>query len=506
MIRKLSGIGLATCTLCLAFTACSSSDSAPEPSGPAVTDPASFLAAACSDTPESIDQMPTGLSAFDASKRGELVRCAPVATYTAQQLHDAAKTLGYAGAMFPSGAKAYRIVYRTQRNTPSTGPAPEGLSSALVLLPDHPKGGTSPTPMVVVAHGSVGIADICAPSRGSLITPGNYLDDFRSVALPIAGAGWMVIAPDYAGFGYGSTPGWLLAEDEAYSLLDSTRAMTKLLKPGVMNGKVAMVGHSQGGHAVLSAQSYAASYGMEGTLVGVAAFAPMWFVTKAFMAALAAYNPVTNPSFVAYSLEYFYTHGELYDGPGKGVEVLKPEKQEAARTLLTTQCLSGVSDHIADLGAANEDFFDPDFLKNVTTCALGGSCTAPPADKWDPRFKKDRPALDPQGAPILIWQGALDHTVTAGYAKCGFDKIRADLGASADKLKVCGDPTAIHGGFIGDEVNLSDGITRRGMDWVNEWISARTLGTPEPAACAGEEALAGSGGTLVCATPPKNVD
>lgn len=505
MSRNITGFAAVFCAIPLVLTACSSSDSTPAPTPSDVVDPATFLAAACTDPIESMDQMPTGLSAFDSSKRGELVRCAPVATYTAQQLYDAAKTLGYAGAAFPSGAKAYRIIYRTERVTQASGTAPEGLSSALVLLPDHPKGGAGATPMVVVAHGSIGVADKCAPSRGSLITPGNYLDDFRSVALPITGAGWMVIAPDYAGFGYGSTPGWLLAEDEAHSLLDSTRAMAKLVKPSALSGKVAMVGHSQGGHAVLSAQSYAASYGMEGTLVGVAAFAPMWFVTKAFMAALVAYNPTTNPSFVAYTLEYFYTHGELYDGAGKGVEVLKPEKQEAARTLLTTGCLSDVSDHIADLGAANEDFFDGDFLTNVKLCALKEDCTKPPADVWDPRFKKDRPALDPQGAPILIWQGGLDQTVSPGYAKCGFDKIRADLGASADKLKVCGDPTAIHGAFVGDPVNLSDGITRRGMDWVNAWLSARTLGTAEPAACAGEEALA-VGGTLTCAAPPKNVD
>jgi hypothetical protein len=105
-----------------------------------------------------------------------------------------------------------------------------------------------------------------------------------------------------------------------------------------------------------------------------------------------------------------------------------------------------------------------------------------------------------------VWQGALDGTVKPGYAKCGFDKMRADLGAQSSKLKVCADPTAIHGAFVGKDSNLSDGITRRGMDWANEWLAARTLGTADPAECLGEEALAPDGGTLTCNTPTSNTD
>jgi pimeloyl-ACP methyl ester carboxylesterase len=491
-------------------SACSSSDSTPAQL-PAGNDPAAMLAQGCIDALASIDETPTGLLPYDATKRGEIVRCASVATYTAEQLHAAAATVGYQGAAFESGAKAYRVLYRTERMAPEAGGSPaEGFSSALVLLPDKPRGGAS-TPLVVVAHGSVGVADKCAPSKGDLMGSGGHLDDFRSMVLPLAGYGWIVIATDYAGFGYGTTTGWMLAEDEAHSVLDATRAMGKLLKPGSTNGKVAVVGHSQGGHAAIATQAYAAKYGLEGTLVGVATYAPLWFAMRGFGAAIAAAagkNVAKNASLLAYSLEYFYTHAELYDGAGHGVDSVKPEKQALAREILTTACGGDVGGRLNELGAVPADYLDDAFAKNVGACSgfnSATSCAAAPAPTWVPRFAKDRPAIDVNGAPIVLWQGALDETVTPPYAKCGVDKMRLDLGASTDKLKVCGDPTAVHGASA-DDANKSDGITRRAADWVNQWIGARAMGTAEPSACTGEEALQPEGGTLTCPNLPPNTD
>ncbi len=467
-------------------------------------DPAALIAAACSDTPEGVYEMPSGLAPFDTSRRGEVVRCAKVGAVSAAELHQAAATLGYEGAAFESGAIVYRIAYRTERVAASPD-AKDGISSALVMIPDKPRA-QGPHPLVVAAHGSVGVADKCAPSRGELATPGSVHDDFRSVVLPLAGHGWVVIAPDYAGFGYGSTTGWMLAEDEAHSLLDATRAMGRLLAPGTLSGKVAMVGHSQGGHAVLAAQSMARSYGLEGTLVGVAAFAPIWFTNKSWGAALAMLKTSSKSEF-AYATEYFYTHAELYDGAGKGLDMILPDKREQMRTVLTTGCLWEVSDKMPDFGTVAADVYDKTFVEKVGLCGVANACADAPADVWIERFRADRPAVDPEGAPILAWFGGQDGTVSPGFAKCGIDKLRLDLGASADaKLTVCADATAVHGGFLNRQTDLQNGITRRAADAVDAWISARLLGTAEPAACPGEQALAPDGGTLECRTPPSNTD
>lgn len=324
--------------------------------------------------------------------------------------------------------------------------------------------------------------------------------------LPLAGHGWLVVAPDYAGFGYGSTTGWMLAEDEAHSLLDATRAMGRLLTPGTLSGKVALAGHSQGGHAVVAAQAIARSYGLEGTLEGVVGFAPLWFSNKAWAGSLLVTKTDKKNTF-AYTLEYFYTHGELYDGKGHGVDMILPEKQEQVRSILTTRCLWDVDDEMPGLGTSATDVYNKEFVTNLGPCGVMDQCTKPPADVWVERFSADRPAVDPEGAPMLLWFGGLDTTVTPGFAKCGLDRMRSDMGDAAEsKIKVCADPTAIHGGFLGRSDNLTGGITRRAADAADAWLSARLLGTAEPAACPGEEALSPDGGALTCQTPPPNTD
>jgi len=503
MLRNTT-IVAASATLLLALAAASCGDSEEEVTTPSVYDPASLIGMECSDTPDGVYEMPADLPAFDSSRRGEVVRCAKLGAATAEQLYQAAKTVGYEGEAFQSGALLYRIAFRTERIAASPD-AKDGISSALVMIPDRPRA-QGAQPLVVAGHGSVGVADVCAPSRGDITTPGTWHDDFRSLVLPLAGRGWLVVAPDYAGFGYGSTSGWMLAEDEAHSLLDSTRAMGRLLKPGTLSGKVAMAGHSQGGHAIIAAQALAGSYGLEGTLAGVVGFAPLWFSNKAWAGSLLVTKTSSKSAF-AYTLEYFYTHGELYDGKGHGVDMIKPEMREKVRTILQTKCLWEVDDEMPGLGQGANDVYETEFVSNVGPCGVMDQCTKPPADVWVKRFGADRPAVDPQGAPMLLWFGGLDTTVTAGFAKCALDRMRSDLGDAADGIiKVCADPTAVHGGFVGRSDNLSGGITRRAADAADAWISARLLGTPEPEACPGEEALAPDGGTLKCQTPPPNTD
>src|SRR5262249_60884977 len=110
---------------------------------------------------------------------------------------------------------------------------------------------------VVFAHGSVGIGSGCAPSHMNVGGTADGWDPVRASLFSMTGAGNVVVAPDFVGFGYGDAPSYDDAGDEAKSLLDATRATRKVLAAALVPSQVAIVGHSMGGHAALAAQSFA---------------------------------------------------------------------------------------------------------------------------------------------------------------------------------------------------------------------------------------------------------
>src|SRR5262249_27853003 len=116
----------------------------------------------------------------------------------------------------------------------------------------------------------------------------------------------------------------------------ATRAMAKLTGQA---GSYLLVGHSQGGHAVLAAQALAASYGHAGDLRAVVAFAPVWFPMTTFASIPLAGAPTSAvPDFYVFALYYFYGHGELWDGPGHGTDMIRADKRAQVRTMMTTSC------------------------------------------------------------------------------------------------------------------------------------------------------------------------
>jgi hypothetical protein len=295
-------------------------------------------------------------------------------------------------------------------------------------------------------------------------------------------------------------------------MLDATRAMHKMLKAGVLGTKVAMVGHSQGGHAVLSAHAFAKSYGLEGDLVGVGVYAPFWFVGRSWGAALSPLAGLTtkdNPGTIAYSMDYFIGHAALYDGADKAYSMFQADKQETIRTLMTTKCLIDRTDDIPSLGSKPSDFFDSAFANSIGGCGVLKTCTDALASVWNPRFIADRPSVDPQGPPIVYWHGGSDTSITPSRAKCGIDKINKDLTAAGatTSFTFCGDATAIHGSIMPTDPNeYLLGITRRQADWMNQWLGSKLLGETAPAACEGVSALSPDGGTVSCDPLPSNDD
>lgn len=438
------------------------------------------LAMPCSDALADLYTLPLTLPAMDDSHRGDVFRCTVTEKLTVPEIKAQieAYNAGYANATagtVNSGFWTYRIAYRTTRNTVNDARA-EGDTAATLIIPAKPLAGA---PLVVFGHGSVGFAEKCAPTRLDLTGPVRD-EDYPPMLYRLAAYGFTVIAPDYSGFAYGQPPGYFNAEDEAHAILDATRAAAKLLP--TPPDKVVFVGHSQGGHAVLSAHSYAKSYGMAGTLVGVAAFAPFWNSMSLWAAAttpLAGLTTQNDTNAVLYAMAYAYSAGELRDGAGHGVDVFQAAKQTAAReAIVGGECYDTAK--ITALGATPADFFDPAYVSEVGgDCAVSfssQSCTTTLAMKWKARWIGDRPAIDAMSAPILAVFGGMDAFVPLPRAACGRNKIEADLAA------VTGATTTATF-CLSSNMGHRDLIRGPDVDYVNQWIAAKAGAGTEPAAC-----------------------
>lgn len=141
-------------------------------------------------------------------------------------------------------------------------------ASGLLYLPkgDAPRGGW---PLIVWGHGTLGIADVCAPSWNKpMPRDGHYVDAWLQ-------AGFAVVAPDYQGLGTRGVHTYLQRKGEGYSVLDAARAALKAY-PGVVANKVILTGQSQGSGAVLNATYLQPSYAPDVHLLGTVATALVW--------------------------------------------------------------------------------------------------------------------------------------------------------------------------------------------------------------------------------------
>jgi hypothetical protein len=140
------------------------------------------------------------------------------------------------GYSLPAGASAVRILYHSR-----TLAGADVAASGVVLIP----AGAAPPegwPVIAWAHGTAGVARMCAPSLMKDVLYGS------EGLMPMVAAGFAVVATDYAGLG---TPGphqydnkIPQAHDVVYSVPAARAAVPSLGRRWVA------IGHSQGGVAV----------------------------------------------------------------------------------------------------------------------------------------------------------------------------------------------------------------------------------------------------------------
>lgn len=198
-----------------------------------------------------------GVSAFysdpvpaTVTKAGEMIRTEPL---------EADKSLENAG-------RAERILYVSTDGL--EGSRPVAVSGA-VFLPkgDAPEGGW---PLMAWAHGTVGTADVCAPSNNPRSERDTkYLNHWLA-------QGYAIVASDYQGLGAPGGHPYLATKPEAYSVLDSIRAAQAKADYN-LSKKVVLVGQSQGGGAAFATAAVADAYAPELDIRGTVATGTPYF-------------------------------------------------------------------------------------------------------------------------------------------------------------------------------------------------------------------------------------
>lgn len=288
-----------------------------------------------------------------------------------------------------------------------------GPATATVTLP-YDLAGTAPAdgfPVVVNAHGTVGIDDPCQLT-GTISGTG--------LAALFGGRGAIGVAPDYPGLG---TPGYhhyLDARDESTSVLDSIRAAIHYARyRGVAtNERAAVVGLSQGGHAVLATAALHSEYAPELDIRAFGASGPAsvyeeqwrsgvgydgeWMVMHALMAwsfadAAGADRTGMWASSIADRVDTHLT-GRCYWNPAFGPEPTLTD----------------------DFPIAADEVFSPAFLAEYESGDWAQFAFM--GERFD--TNRIRPWAE-QTAPVAIWQGTADTTVPAYMTEAMVDDLIA---------------------------------------------------------------------------------
>jgi acetyl esterase/lipase len=158
-----------------------------------------------------------------------------------------------------NASEGRRILYTSTDGIDGKSPV---TGSGAVFFPK----GSAPSrgwPVIAWAHGTVGIADVCAPSwRGRSQRDIDYLNAWLA-------QGYAVVASDYQGLGTPGVHPYLAVRPEAYSVLDSLRAALHQY-PQLLNS-IVVVGQSQGAQAAISVAGLASQYAPEITVRGTVA-------------------------------------------------------------------------------------------------------------------------------------------------------------------------------------------------------------------------------------------
>jgi pimeloyl-ACP methyl ester carboxylesterase len=422
----------------------------------------------CADTVESIYADPGAVS---GGAKGKILKCAKEADLTAEAIN---ARLPMGTTPTKVGANVYRVLYQTERGDKSNS---IGYASAVVVVPQVVADNVG---IAVVASGTRGQAGACAASKVNKTTsPLAFAADSSPTMLYAAVAGGRpAILHDsagYANFGKNLAPGYAFAADTGKSMLDGVRAMKELFPAA--SPKTFLIGHSHGGHIVLSALALSDTYGAGIELAGVVLNAPYWTTQRNSGALLsvgasqfAKVSLKSAPLASGIAIWYHLQHADALDGPGEGIKLIKPEYRAKVQKYYDEYCLLDPSStQIASLGTTYvAEVFVDELTASVGNVAAGtSSCATPLCETWMARYKADRPRLSAAAAkvPMLINYGGNDGTIPKDRMSCGLDF----LGLDKKDSDTCYVAAADHTEVVGQQAGYS-----------NDWMNAKLTGKPAP--------------------------
>lgn len=225
---------------------------------------------------------------------------------------------------------AYRIL--SSSTDGMAGKATVAVSGALFL----PKGKAPAEgwPLIAWAHGTVGIADVCAPSWNQRsVRDADYLNHWL-------GQGYAVVASDYQGLGAPGGHPYLATRPEAYSVLDAIRAVQGEVRYA-LSSKVVVVGQSQGAGAAFATAGEAPVYAPEIDLRGTVATGTPYFTATS---SPATRDPNAVEGVFAYTLLILHTVKQAE--PAFDMDAYLADAARPTMELTRTACLGAVWESI----------------------------------------------------------------------------------------------------------------------------------------------------------------
>ena len=295
--------------------------------------------------------------------------------------------------------QAQRVMYtsRTQDD------APIGVTGTFIETEVQWRG-AGPRPTIVVAPGTMGQGDQCAPSR-------SFPTAINAVAQPLSisfnqellsstlwgSMGANVFVTDYIGLGTPGVHTYVSRPEGAHAVLDGARAANEL--SGDPNAPIGIWGYSQGGGAAAAAAELAAEYAPELDLKGTWAGAP----TADLLDVLGKVDGTLIGGVIGYALNGLVERDPTLRSL---VDERLTDHGKAVLNELSTEC---IGDTILERPFLRTESLTRDgksLLENVRTIPEAGRI-----------FDEQRIGERTPNAPVLITSGINDDTIPYGQAR-----------------------------------------------------------------------------------------
>lgn len=334
---------------------------------------------------------------------------------------------------FAEGSRAWRVLY-VSRAVDDTPIAVSGMVAA--PAGPAPEAGYD---VVTWSHGTTGIPDSCAPSKG--YRTGYH--DFFDIAPVLVAAGYVGVATDYEGLGTPGVHPYLVGPSEGRGVLDIVKAAQQIEGAGA-GSRVVIWGRSQGGHGALFAGEIAPTWAPELEILGVISAAP----ASEFQGVIT--SGVFLPGARGFIWQLSIGFVAAYEGLAMD-DVYTPQALAAMQQLLDEEACG---DEFGEVAGGFEG---------------AGFATSPlNLPDWVERLDENSPGNVRAEAPILLLQGQADMIVPILLTNVLYDRL-CDVGSQVDYR--------VFEGFGHNE------STKENMPLLMEWTAARFAGDPATTTC-----------------------